>query len=154
MGAIIDEKLKQIINDKTSLKVIASQSVDGELHVVYKQSLHVIDEDLLEFYEIIESSQNNKNMVNSIWYDVPVAINVLSKDGKSFEIKGVAYKAHVAGKYFEEKYVSLVDKGYYDLSTVWQIKVLEISEKTFKVKEQEAIEQHPSYRHLDQLLKA
>lgn len=153
MSEIITEELKEIINAPDSLKVIASVSVDGELHAVYKQSLHVNEDGNLEFYEIMESSQNNKNMGNSIWFERPVVINVLSKDRRSFEIKGVVYKAYVAGAYFEEIYTKLTDKGYYDLSTVWVIKPESVQEKSFAKRAEEERKAHPHFRHLDQLLK-
>lgn len=146
------EEIKDLINDPTSLKVIASVNVDGEVHVVYKQSLHVNESGQLEFYEIIESSQNNKNMVNSIWFDKKVAVNILTQDKRSFELKGIVKKAYVAGSYFEEKYRELIEKGYYDLSTVWTIEVDSIKEKTFSVRVEEEREAHPHFRHLDQLL--
>lgn len=152
MSLILNEEVKNIINDPSSLKVIASENVDGELHVVYKQSLHVNENGLLEFYEIIESSQNNKNMVNSIWYDKPVAINILSADRRSFEVKGIVQKAYVAGAYFEKKYKELTEKGYYDLSTVWTITIESIEEKTFAKRAKEEEEAHPHFRHLDRLL--
>lgn len=153
MSEIINGELKEIINAPDSLKVIASVSVDGELHAVYKQSLHVNDNGKLEFYEIMESSQNNKNMVNSIWFEQPVVINVLSKDRCSFEIKGVVYKAYVAGAYFEKVYRKLIDKGYYDLSTVWIIEPKKVQEKSFVKRVEEERNAHPHFRHLDQLLK-
>lgn len=153
MSEIINEELKEIINAPDSLKVIASVSVDGELHAVYKQSLHVNEDGNLEFYEIMESSQNNKNMVNSIWFERPVVINVLSKERRSFEIKGVAYKAYVAGAYFEKVYTKLTDKGYYDLSTVWVIKPENVQEKSFAKRAEEERKAHPHFRHLDRLLK-
>jgi hypothetical protein len=150
---VIDDELKNIINDKNSLKVIASESADGELHVVYKQSLHATDDGQLEFYEIMESSQNNKNMVNSIWFDKPIALNILSSDRRSFEIKALAVKAYVAGTYFEEKYREVTDNGHYDLSTVWRLEPLEVKEKTYAVRVLEEEANHPHFRHLDQLKK-
>ena len=58
----------------------------------------------------------------------------------------------MAGSYFEEKYRELIEKGYYDLSTVWTIEVNSIKEKTFSVRAEEEKEAHPHFRHLDQLL--
>lgn len=153
MSKIIDNELKTLINDPSTLKVIASENVDGELHVVFKQSMHVNEAGDLEFYEIIESSQNNKNMVNSIWFDKQVAINILTADKRSFEIKGLVKKAVVAGAEFEKIYTQLTDKGYYDLSTIWRIEPLSVEEKTFSKREEEEKEAHPHFRHLDQLLK-
>lgn len=153
MSTVINDELKTLINDPSSLKVIASVNVDGELHVVYKQSLHVTEDGLLEFYEIIESSQNNKNFVNGIWFDKQVVINVLTADKRSFEIKGNVLKAYVAGAYFEQKYTEVIDEGYYDLSTVWQIEPVSVSEKTFSKRVAEETSAHLHFRHLDRILK-
>ena len=153
MSNIINEELRAIINDPSSLKVIASVNCDGELHVVYKQSLHAEENGELEFYEVIESSQNNKNFVNAIWFDRLVAVNVLTADKRSFEIKGKVKKAYVAGSYFEQKYTELVNSGYYDLSTVWRIEPVSAEEKTFAVREEAEKTAHPHFRHLDRLTK-
>ena len=150
---LLSKEIEHAINAPESLKCIASVSADGELHLVYKQSLHVNEEGNLEFYEYIESSQNNKNMVNSIWFDQPVAVNVLTADRRSFEIKGIVKRALIAGAKFEQIYRQEIGKGREDLSTVWIIEIQEINEKTLKKRIEEETEKHPHFRHLDQLLK-
>ncbi len=153
MSNLISKEIKNAVNAPESLKCIASVSADGELHLVYKQSLHVNEDGNLEFYEYIESSQNNKNMVNSIWFNQPVVVNVLTADKRSFEIKGIAKQALIAGAKFERIYRQEIEKGREDLSTVWIIEIQKISEKTLKKRIEEETEKHPHFRHLDQLLK-
>ena len=150
---LLSKEIENAVNAPESLKCIASISADGELHLVYKQSLHVNEDGNLEFYEYIESSQNNKNMVNSIWFDQPVVVNVLTADRRSFEIKGIAKQALIAGAKFEQIYRQEIEKGREDLSTVWIIEIQKISEKTLKKRIAEETEKHPQFRHLDQLLK-
>ena len=92
-------------------------------------------------------------MVNSIWYDKEIAINVLTKDRRSFEIKGVVHKAYIA-EYFEKIYRKVTEElGCYDLSTVWTIEAKSVEEKTYAKRAEEEEELHPTYRHLDRLLK-
>lgn len=153
MSNLLSKEIETAVNAPESLKCIASISADGELHLVYKQSLHVNEDGNLEFYEYIESSRNNKNMVNSIWFDQPVVVNVLTEDRRSFEIKGTAKQALIAGAKFERIYRQEIEKGREDLSTVWIIEIQEISEKTLKKRITEETEKHPHFRHLDQLLK-
>lgn len=150
---LLSKEIEHAINAPESLKCMASISVDGELHLVYKQSMHVNEDGNLEFYEYIESSQNNKNMVNSIWFDQPVVVNVLTAEKRSFEIKGIAKQALIAGEKFEQIYRQEIEKGREDLSTVWIIEIQNISEKTLKKRIEEEAEKHPHFRHLDQLLK-
>lgn len=150
---LLSKEIENTVNAPESLKCIASISADGELHLVYKQSLHVNEDGNLEFYEYIESSQNNKNMVNSIWFDQPVVVNVLTEEKRSFEIKGIAKQALIAGAKFERIYRQEIEKGREDLSTVWIIEIQKISEKTLKKRIEEETEKHPHFRHLDQLLK-
>ena len=150
---LLSKEIENAVNEPESLKCMASVSADGELHLVYKQSLHVNEDGNLEFYEYIESSQNNKNMVNSIWFDQPVVVNVLTADKRSFEIKGIAKQALIAGAKFERIYRQEIEKGREDLSTVWIIEIQKISEKTLKKRIVEETEKHPHFRHLDQLLR-
>ena len=152
MSYPLSEEIKQAINAPESFKSIASISADGALHLVYKQSLHVNEDGNLEFYEFLESSQNNKNMVNSIWFDQPVAVNVLTADRRSFEIHGTVKKALIAGAKFEQIYEEQIEHGHADLSTVWIIDIQDISEKTLRKREEEELKAHPHFRHLDQLL--
>jgi len=154
MAVEISRELADIIADKDTLKVIASIDKNGDPHVVYKGSLSVNEQGYLEYYEVIETSQTNKNLTNSIWFNKKIAINILSKDKKSFQIKGIIYKAITSGKYFEKAYKQLHERpGSPDLSTVWIITPEKIIDESFAVRLKEETERHPHIIHLDKIVK-
>lgn len=150
MNDIISDRLKEIINDPQSTKVLATTDKNGVPHVVFKNSISVTEEGFIKYFEIIESSITNKNMTNSIWHDKLVAINVLS-DGRSYQIKGKIYKAVIYGKEFEKDYIYVRDVLKEDLSTVWLIEPLEITDETLSVRSAYEGNLHPLFRHLDQV---
>ncbi len=152
MAAIISEKLKEYINAKDTLKVVASIDKNGVPHIVFKGSLHVNEDGNIEFYEILESSRNNQNFVHSIWFDKKVAVNILTSDRKSYEIVGKPLKSVTAGKVFEKVYVSLREqRGDVDLAAIWTIEPEVVKEETFVVRVQEDEEKYPLLKHLDRL---
>lgn len=108
MGIISDE-VKEIINNPLTLKSVATVSREGLPHVAYKGSLHIEDETVV-FYDFIQSSQINKNLVNAIWFNGKAAINIYYDDGKekkNFLIIGKPVKCVTAGRKFEDIYISL-----------------------------------------------
>lgn len=152
MADIISNELKAIISNKDTLKALASIDKNGVPHIVYKGTLHINEDGNLEYYEILESAQSNKNLVHSIWFDKKVAVNILSADRKSFEIVGKPLKSITAGRYFEEKYVSVREKfGDVDLGAIWIIEPETVKEETFAVRKREEEEQYPILKHLDRL---
>lgn len=150
----ISEELIEIINEPQTLKVIAVNDRDNVPHVAYKGSLHV-EENQLIFYDLLQSSQINKNLVNAIWFDNKVAINILSKEKRSFHIIGKPIKSVTAGKEFEKVYVSLQEKRGKDsdLNAIWYIEPIEIKEITYSVRKTEQKEKFPILMHLDQIVK-
>jgi len=148
-GIDIGEKARELLADRESRKALASIGRDGKLHVTYKGSLTAADGNI-QFYELIETSQTNKNLIYSLWFGKEVAINVVN--GKtSFLIRGVPIRAIVSGKEFEEAYnhVKNTFGTDYDLSTVWIIKPTYESEETFSVRQAEERENYPLIGHLD-----
>lgn len=148
--SIFNSELIKIIEDKDTLKSIATVSRDGIPHVVYKQSLH-IEGDMVVFYDLIQSSQVNKNLVNSIWFNGEVAISILSKDKRNFLITGRPVKSVTAGKNFENIYSKLQDKKgkEVELSAIWYIEPITIREETYETRRKEEQEKYPYIRHLD-----
>ena len=150
--AIISDEIKEIINNPDSLKVIAANDREGVPHIVYKGSLHVEGNQLV-FYDLLQSSTINKNLINAIWFDGKLAINILSKDRRSFHIIGRPEKSITAGRYFEQVYVDLQEKKgrETDLNAIWFIVPEEIKEVTYTVRQKEQQEQYPILGHLDQI---
>lgn len=54
-----------------------------------KDSLKVLDDGTLAFYELLETSQTQKNLVYSIWFNKYVSVTVVTKDGRSYQLKGI-----------------------------------------------------------------
>ncbi|MFP3091494.1 pyridoxamine 5'-phosphate oxidase family protein [Treponema sp. TIM-1] len=152
MAIKLDETVKVLLEDTGAVKVLASVDKNGRPHVTFKDSIRLNSGGNLEYDEIIESSQTNKNLVFSIWFNKQVAINVLGPDKTSFQIKGTPVKALIYGKKFEERYSKLKAEHGVDLSTIWIIEPEEIIEETFTVRRVREEAQHPLLRHLDTLV--
>lgn len=152
MAIELEKEVKDLLNHPDSKKVLATIDREGNPHVTVKNSIRVNDAGYIEYLEVIESSQTNKNMVNSIWFHKQIAINVLNEK-LSYQIKGIPYRAIVAGQEFEEKYNQVRGKyGDVDLSTVWLIEPIEVIDETFEKRRLEEEEEHPILKHLDRLL--
>lgn len=154
MSVEISEELKRIIYDRDTVKTLSSVNAEGIPHIAVKESLFVNDEGKIVYFEFFEKSQTNKNLIYSLWYDKKVAINILSKDKRSFLIKGVPYKSLVHGREFE-KYYTIADKAdpENDLTAIYYIEPTEVYEQTFDVRRSEEKLKHPLYVHLDKLAK-
>lgn len=153
---IISNELKEIINNPKTLKSIATVSREGVPHVVYKDSLHFEGNELV-FYDYIQSSQINKNLVNTIWYDGKVAINILYDNDKekcSFLITGKPVRCVTAGREFENLYISLQDNygKDMDLSAVWYIKPETVKNESLFVRKEEEEAKYPYIMHIDRLV--
>lgn len=152
MAIKLDEKVREILNDPYSIKMLATVDKDGNPHIVVKKSIHVNEDGYIEYLELIESSQTNKNMVHSIWFSKTVAVNVQSGN-ISYQIKGIPHRAIIAGQQFEKEYDRIRKKlGDVDLSAVWLIEPTEVIEESFEKRRKEEEEAHPILKHLDRLV--
>jgi hypothetical protein len=152
MAIKLDETVKALLENTGAVKVLASIDKNGMPHVTFKDSIRLNSGGNLEYDEIIESSQTNKNLVFSIWFNKQVAINVLGPDKTSFQIKGIPVKALIYGKKFEERYNKLKAEKGLDLSTIWIIEPHIIIEETFAARRAYEDARHPLLRHLDTAL--
>lgn len=154
--SIINKELTDIINNPSSFKSVATVSREGIPHVAYKGSLHV-ENDLLVFYDLIQSSQINKNLVNAIWFDKKAAVQIYFDDGinkRSFLITGKPVKCVTAGKDFESVYISLQEKfgKEADLSAIWYIKPEKVRDETLYARKKEEEDKYPYIMHLDRIV--
>lgn len=154
MAIKLGAEVKQAFADKDTIKAIATIDKNGAPYVVFKGSLHLTEEGLIEEYEILESSQTNSNLVYSIWFDKTVSINLLTSNRRSYQIKAKPVKSITSGRYFENAYVQLRASGKdIDLGAIWQFEPLEEKENTFTVRVKEDEEAYPLLKHVDRLLK-
>ena len=151
MAIVLTEEIITLINDPYSEKVLATVSPEGEPHVVFKGSLHVNKEGLLEYYELIETSETNRNLVHSLWFNRTVSVNI-RRDKESIQIKAVPERVVTAGKEFEAAYIKLREDGRdIDLSGIWKLEAKEVRVQSFAKRWEEEDAAHPILRHLDRL---
>ncbi len=150
--SVLNKELTEWINDPTSLKSLATVSREGVPHVAYKGSLHVEDDQIV-FYDLIQSSQTNKNLVHAIWFNGTVAVNILTADKRSFLILGKPVKSVTAGRGFEKVYVKLQEERGtdVDLSAIWYIEPLQVREDTYVARRDAEERKYPYIRHLDRV---
>ncbi len=152
MGVIITEEVKELLEDPNTKTVLATTDPDGNPHVVFKGSIRANEDGYLEYYELIETSQTNRNMVHSIWFRKKVAVT-LQNGAQSWQIKGTPYQAVIAGQKFEDAYRRIQDRfGNIDLSTVWLIEPEEIINENLETRRTDEESAHPLLRHLDRLV--
>lgn len=154
MTKIISESIKELIEDENSIKLLTTVGKNGIPHAVIKNSLYVNKDGNLEYFELLEGSWTNKNLVYSLWFDKKVTITVITSDKRSFLIQGKPYKTIVAGKKFQEKY-EIVKKWNKDseLAAIWVIEPESVKEETYLVRKEEERIQNPYYIHLDSIAK-
>lgn len=155
MSVQLSAEVKQAVLDKDSVKVIATISKEGIVHVTAKDSITVDENGRIKFLELLEKSQTQKNLVYALWFNKQVAINIITKDKKSYQIKGIPYKAVTGSHVFQEAYTDVQNHlgEDVDLSAIWLIDVDEVQEETFWAKREELEKEYPYELHIDRLVK-
>lgn len=154
MAAELTKEIIDALRDKDSIKVVATVDGRGFPHVVAKGSVNIDDEGRLYFWELLESSVTNRNTIHALWFNKWIAVNVITKDKKSYQIKGYPYKTLVNGKEYQKAYVKAQEiNPEFDLAAVYFIRPEEIIEESFFVRKTEEEKKHPLYIHLDRIAK-
>jgi hypothetical protein len=153
--AVLDACFLSLLRDPQSKKALSTVGADGVPHTVFKDSITVDTDGNIRFYEVIETSITNKNLVYSLWFNRLVSINVIGKDDTSFQVTGIPFRAIICGNEFEAAYMDLRKSlgENADLSTIWIIKPESTRENTFQVRLREFTGNYPLIGHLDRYLK-
>ena len=151
--SVLTDELTADINNSATLKSVTAVSKAGIPHTVYKGTLHVNSDGNIEFYDILESSRINENLVYSIWFGKFVTVNILTEDRRSYEILGKPVQSITTGSKFEEVYKNLKANRGNDLNAIWIIEPSEVREETFAVRNSEQERDYPFLKHLDRALK-
>ena len=156
MSLSLDAEIISLINDANTIKVVATTDKNGIVHMVFKGSVSINQDGNIQFLELNETSQTNKNMIYSLWFKKLVSINILSADvtgseRKSYQIKGIPVKAVICGKEFEKNYTIVRERlgPDADLSAIWVIEPQEIREETASIRRQVERREYPLIGHLD-----
>lgn len=154
MEVEISQEIRDIFAEKDSIKVLATSDEHGVPHVVAKGSIFINDEGDVIYLELLEKTISGRNMTHSLWFDRKVAVTVISKDGRSFQIKGIPYKTLISGHEYEKFYIEAENRNpENDLAAVYFIKPSEVREETYPVRLRQQRERHPLYQHLDKIAK-
>ena len=147
----LHEGVAALLRDPEAIKVLGTADENGVPHVVRKGSLTLLDDGNVAYGEALDSSQTNKNMVRSIWFDKTVSITVIKGD-VSYQIKGRPYKCVITGPLFHEFLLrARRRKGPdADVQSVWIITPDEVRVQTSAVRREEEATRRPYFnRHLD-----
>jgi hypothetical protein len=154
MAVTITEELTAILGRTDTVKVLVTTDEKGTPHAVVKESLQLDEENHLIYFELLESSHTNKNMVRSIWFNHSITVAVMGANGESYQIKGKPVKAIVSGRAFRKYYEQIREKnGDIDLAAVWVIEPQEIVDQRFTVRRKQEEASRPYFTHLDRLAK-
>jgi hypothetical protein len=109
----------------------------------------------LAYYELLETSQMQKNLVYSLWFQQPVSVTVIDKEGRSYHLTGKIYRAWISGRDFEEEYKKTLEElgGEADLSTIWLIDVEDFQETSYETRREIENKEHPYLMHWDHIYK-
>lgn len=155
MSLHITEELKELINDRETIAVVSAVGKSGSPFSEVSRKLTLREDGRIAYYEFLESSQLQKNLVYSIWFDKEVIISLIGKNGKNYTVTGKPYQALIAGFEFEEEYEKVQQEfgDRTDLSTVWLIEIAGVSEDTYEAAKAREEKEHPYLMHMDHIYK-
>ena len=151
---LIPEELKKLLEMPGTVKVLGTVDDKGIPHVVLKDSMKLLDDGTFAYAEDLDSSESNKNMVRSIWFDKFVSINI-SKGEKSYQIIGKPKKCLITGPLFKEFLIRERAGNDSDIQSVWIITPLEVRNQSRIERRKEESSKKPYLNfYLDRLKKA
>lgn len=154
MTVTINEELAVLLGKAATVKLLITTDDKGVPHAVVKDSLQLDEKNHLIYFELLESSHTNKNMVRSLWFNQSVTVAIVGNNGASYQIKGKPVKAIVSGHLFQKYYEQVRKKNDdADLAALWVIEPQEIFNQSFSVRSQQEKTTHPYFKHLDRLAK-
>ena len=153
MAFELTEELKEIINNKSTVAVVSAVGKNGNPYSAVGLKLEIRKDGRLGLYSLLETSQLQKNLVFSIWFDKEVSISLIAKDGRNFQLYVKPYQALIAGREFEAAYeTAIAEFGEdADLSTVWLLDLVSAKESTYKVEKEIEKKAHPYLGHYDHI---
>ncbi|NPV92800.1 MAG: pyridoxamine 5'-phosphate oxidase family protein [Firmicutes bacterium] len=154
MAVHLEQEVKNLLADKETLKILATTDEKGIAHAVVKGSLHLDEDGNLIYSELLESSQTQKNMTLGIWFNRQVAVLLIGKDGRSYQLKGRPIRAIISGPVFQETYVRVRERlGDVDLASIWIIEPEEVRNQSYFARKEHEEASRPYFKHLDRLAK-
>ena len=144
-------EILELLNDEESVKILVTVDEKGLPHPALKSSLRYSDGNIV-YLEYLESSRSNRFMTRSLWYEKDVVILIAGAGEKSVLVTAHPVRALVSGKEFQRYYEEAQRKNF-DLSTVWILEPVCVSDQSLNVRIAEETARHPYFTHLDRLAK-
>ena len=130
--------------------VLTASDGAGEASLAYTAELEVDADGFLVYPEGFESSQINKNLVRSLWFDRRISVLVLDPELGPLELRGIPRRAIISGPRFEQAYRAAQNAHPdADLSTLWLIEVQEVISRSRESRQRDQDSCHPIVAHLD-----
>jgi hypothetical protein len=154
MANLLTEDLKNLLLDQGTTAVLATLDAEAFPHAVAGVQVLADEAGNLLYLEYLESSDSNKNLVRSIWFDRKVSVAVRGLDGRSYQVKGRPTHVHITGPVFLKHYQAVREaQGDVNLAAVWVIEPEQVINESLAVGRQAEQEQRPFFTHLDRLVR-
>jgi hypothetical protein len=156
MKNTLTSELQALLNDSHNTKVLVTVDDDGAAYPAVKSSLHIGEHEdgNIVYFEFLESSKTNRYLTKALWFNKKVRIVVFTKDEKTFVITALPVRAIANGKIFQTYYERVQKQfGDTDLSTVWVLQPVSVSEQRLRERIAEESANRPYFQHLDRLEK-
>jgi hypothetical protein len=148
----LEPRLRELLSDRAAMRVLVTCGPSEEPHAVVGPVLEVDAAGRILYLEPLEASRTQRDLVGSLWFDLPVAIVVVDRYGTTWRIGGRVRKSHVAGPVFRERYErNGREHPGSDLAAVWEIEPQEISDETPATLQKRQDAERPFFKHLDQI---
>lgn len=152
MGVKLAKEIIDLLAEEGSSAVLATIDEHGFPHAVGGLTLRADEQGNLLYLEHFESSQTNRNLTRSIWFNGKVAIALSNRAGTSIQIKGKPVRVHITGPLFLKYYNQVRhEQGDVNLAAVWEIEPDEIIDERQAVRQALEQRERPFFTHLDRI---
>lgn len=135
----------ELFNDPQTVKTLTTTDEEGAPHNVCKSSLTVLEDGLVGYCEMIETSKTQRNMLRNYWAKKLVSISLFNPaTGLSYQIKGLPYKFIVDGPIWQ-RFLAETRKVIpsADPSGVWLIAPKEAKNQDYELRREEEAKRRP-----------
>lgn len=114
---------------------------------------YVSERGTLLLREYLESSDTNRDLLHSLWFEKQVSVAV-ALGHTALHLRGVPTHAHVAGPLFQQHYEAALERdSNSDLATVWEIRIDHLNDVSPARRLKEQAIRRPFFSHLDRLVR-
>jgi general stress protein 26 len=149
--SILNEELKNLIENKNSIKVVSTQDKEGVINSAPKGSLQISADDELTYVEVLESSKSYSNVVYSIWFDKKVSVLVVGENKEAYLIHGHVKKILTCGREYEEYYRKYQEARGFDIAAAVKLTVEDVKDLNLAKGIEKQKTEHPFFSHYDSL---